>query len=68
MSCRAKKVGKDVIDDVPRIPVNIAPADTIATVDARIEDVISFGVQKILHDLQRGFLVNNDIVLIYRVV
>lgn len=33
--------GKNEINDVPRIPVKTAPADTIAMVDARIEDVIS---------------------------
>lgn len=45
MTFRAKSFGKDEIDDVPRIPVKIAPADTIAIVDARIEDVISFNFE-----------------------
>ena len=42
MRIETKSVGKDMINDVPRIPVKTAPADTIAIVDARIEDVISF--------------------------
>lgn len=60
----ANRVGKDVINDVPRIPVKTAPADTIAIVDARIEDVISFDFWLRKSLCQRGFLVNNEIVQI----
>lgn len=35
-----------MIDDVPSIPVKTAPADTIATVDALIDDVIFFSVSE----------------------
>lgn len=65
MRIGAESVGKDVIDNVPRIPVKTAPADTIAIVDARIEDVIAFDFRQRKTPLQRGFLVNNETVLMY---
>ena len=61
----ANRVGKELINDVPRIPVKTAPADTIAIVDARIEDVISFDFWPRTSLCQRGFLVNTEILLIY---
>lgn len=42
----AKAAGKDMIDNVPRTLAKTAPADAIATVDARIEDVIFFSFQR----------------------
>lgn len=54
MKIETKSVGKDMINDVPRIPVTTAPADTIAIVDARIEDVISFDFWR--HALNAIFL------------
>ena len=41
MKVEPKTAGKDLNDNVPRMPVKIAPADASAIVDARIEDVIS---------------------------